>query len=100
MDIMTGQLNDETKLRLYLDGKLDLSVDDLRQIRLTLDEDVAVRPESKYWAQQGYASRDEWYDAHEESLAEYDRSVDARTRLLAEAEKRLGFEIKPAGHPE
>lgn len=88
--------DDETRLRLYLDGKLDLSVDDLRQIRLSLDEDIGCQPESKYWAAYGYASREEWYAAHEESLAELDRSIAARRKLLAEAKKKIGTAIEPA----
>ena len=93
-------IDDETKLRLYLDGKLDLSVDDLRQIRLSLDEDIGCWPESKYWAAHGYASREEWYEANGESLEEYDRSIDARQALFAEIEERLGFRIEPAEYPE
>ena len=91
--------DDETRLTLYLAGELDLSVDDLRQIRLSLDEDIGCRLESKYWAARGYASREEWYEANGESLEEYDRSIDARQRLLAEAEKKLGFSIEPAEYP-
>lgn len=93
-------IDDETRLRLYLDGKLDLSVDDLRQIRLSLDEDIGCRPESKYWAAHGYASREEWYEANGESLKEYDRSIDARRALFAEIEKKLGLKIAPAEYPE
>ena len=91
--------DDETKLRLYLDGKLDLSVDDLRQIRLSLEEDIGCRPESKHWAAYGYASREEWHEANGESLEEYDRSIDARRTLFAKIEERLGFWIEPAVHP-
>ena len=45
-------------------GKLDLSVDDLKQIKFSLEEDAGCRPESKYWALGGYTSREEWYEAH------------------------------------
>lgn len=92
--------DDETKLRLYLNGKLDLSLDNLRQIRLNLEEDIGCRPESKYWAAHGYASREEWYEVNGESLKEYDRSIDARQALFAEIEKKLGLKIAPAKYPE
>ena len=82
--------DDEKRLELYLEGKLDLSLDELRQIRLGVDEDVAAYPDSKWWARDGYESREEWYAAHEKSLAELDRSIAARRKLLAEAEKKIG----------
>lgn len=88
--------DDEMKLRLYLNGKLDLSLNNLRQIRLNLEEDIGCRPESKYWVAHGYASREEWYEANGESLKEYDRSIDARQALFAEIEKKLGLKIAPA----
>lgn len=92
--------DDETKLRLYLNGKLDLSLDNLRQIRLNLEEDIGCRLESKYWAAHGYASREEWYEMNGENLEEYDRSIDARQALFAEIEKKLGLKIAPAEYPE
>lgn len=92
--------DDETKLRLYLDGKLDLSLDDLRQIRLNLEEDIGCRLESKYWAAHGYTSREEWYEINGESLEEYDKSIDARQALFAKIEEMLGIRIEPAEYPE
>ena len=74
-------------------GKLDLSVDDLKQIKFSLEEDAGCRPESKYWALGDYTSREEWYEAHGKNLDEYDRSMEVRAGLLAEIEKKLGMKI-------
>lgn len=91
--------DDESKLRLYLDGKLDLSMEDLQQIKLGVEEDIACRPESKYWASHGYKSREDWYKANGPDLEEYDKSIDVRQALLAEIEKKLGLKIQPAKYP-